>query len=146
MSVQRTGLERWETEQVLLVYERVFGALDRRARVLIAAVFIVLVGTAPALAQGTRRSGVDNLGAGRPSGVDLLGRGGVEQLGTGGADNLGVTNPCTGVTCGEGLASPELPPLALPGVLPPPPLPVVAPPPAPVAPPQIITPPPSRDR
>jgi hypothetical protein len=117
------------------------------ARAVIAAASIVLLGATAALGQGTRRSGVDNLGAGPPSGVDLLGKTGVEQLGTGGVDNLGVTNPCTGVMCGEGLASPELPPSPPPGVLPPPPLPVVEPPRPPVvAPPQIVAPPPSRDR
>jgi hypothetical protein len=32
MSIQLTGLEEWRTEQVLAVYERVFGALERRTR------------------------------------------------------------------------------------------------------------------
>jgi hypothetical protein len=32
MSVQVTGIERWQTEQLLAAYERVFGALDRKTR------------------------------------------------------------------------------------------------------------------
>jgi hypothetical protein len=32
MNIQVKGLERWQTEQLLVVYERIFGSLDHKAR------------------------------------------------------------------------------------------------------------------
>ena len=98
---------------------------------------IVLVGAMPALGQGSRRSGLDNLGSG---GVELLGKGGV--------DDLGVIPPppppCVGAECG-GMASPRLfqPAPASPQMIP---APVPAPPETvtPAPPPQFLPPLPDR--